>query len=110
MPKFENPKKEQNNSEQYQREALEVAQRISRQWQKLKEAVQSDPQLLANDPQLWEINELTRPPKSGIQVWFEGQVKWIEEHAGNDENAKSRMIYRLKEDLERIEKQFNDVI
>ncbi len=101
-PKFEAPKKEQNNSEQYQKEALDVAQRISRQWQKLKGKSLSD-------PQLQEIYDMNRPPQSGIQLWFEGQIKFIGEQAG-DENAKSRMMYRLKEDLERIEGKVNDIV
>ena len=108
-PKLEATKKEQNNSEQYQKEALEIAQRISRQWQKLIEKVKTNKYALAGEPHLQEIFDMNRPPQPGIQVWFEGQIKFIEEHAG-DENAKSRMMFRLKEDLEGIEEKVNDMV
>lgn len=102
-PKLETLKKEQKNSELYQKEALEIAQRISRQWNKLKE---KQP---IGDPTLWEIWEANRPPKTGIQIWFEGQLESIEKSTG-DENTRSRMMYRLKEDLERIEETVKDII
>jgi len=101
-PKFEAPKKEQNNSEQYQKEAMDIAQRISRQWQNLKDKTIADPEL----QEIWQAN---RPPKTGIQIWFEGQLDFIKQQAG-DENAKSRMMYRVKEDLERIEEKMNNII
>jgi hypothetical protein len=102
-PKFEAPKKELNNVEQYKKEAMDIAQRISCQWQKLK-----DKQPIAY-PQLNEIWQANRPPKTGIQIWFEGQLDFIEKQAGY-ENAKSRMMYRVKEDLERIEEKINDIV
>ncbi len=54
--------------------------------------------------------KLSRGPSSTrFQIWFEGQLEFIEKHAG-DENAKSRMMYRVKEDLERIEGKVNDIV
>ena len=108
-PKFEAPKKERNNSEQYQKEAMDIAQLISRQWQKLVDKVRQDKHALVSSPQLQEIYEMNRPPQSGIQLWFEDQVKFIEDHTG-EENAKSRMMYRLKEDLERIRDRVNEMV
>jgi hypothetical protein len=103
---FETPKvkdaKEQNNSEIYLKEATDIAQRISRSWQKLKGQK-------GLSRQLEEILEMNKPPKTGIQLWFEDQVKFINQSAG-DENSKSRMTYRLKEDLERIEGEVNELI
>jgi hypothetical protein len=108
-PKAEAPEKEQNNSEQYQQDAMVIAQRVSRQWEKLVDKVKLDEHALAGSPQLQEIYEMNRPPQSGIQLWFEYQVKFIEDHAG-EESAKSRMMYRLKEDLERIEDRVNEMV
>jgi len=101
--------KEQENSEQYRQDAMAIAQRISRQWRGLMDKVKSDEHALAGSPQLQEIYEMNRPPQSGIQVWFEYQVKFIEDHTG-EESAKSRMMYRLKEDLERIEERVNGMV
>lgn len=100
---------EQNRSEQYHAEAMETAQRISGLWKQLEGRVKANPNLLADSPKLGEIYDLTSSPKSGIQVWFEGQVSFIEQQAG-DEDAKSRMMHRLIEDVERIGQEVEELI
>lgn len=101
---FEEPKKEQKNSEQYRAEALVIAQRMSHQWKKL------DGKLLPENPRLSEIYQMTHPPKTGIQIWFDSQVNFIVTAAGNSEETKSKMMYRLKGDLEQLEKDFNEIV
>ncbi len=96
-------------TDQYYRESLEIAQRMSERWRELREKIKKTPYLLAEYPELTEVDFLSHPPISGIQRWFESKIKTIENIAGNDINVKSRMMYRLKEDLERIQQQLNDV-
>ena len=97
------PEAGKKNSEKYRAEALEMAQRISQRWNELKGTDLTDEQ------DLDRIYNMTRPPKSGIQVWFDGKIQLIEQQAG-DENAKSRMTYRLKEELQKIESSVDRVL
>lgn len=83
----------------YLKEAEEIAQRLSRHWQSLREKRKANPGLLALSPKLEEIDSMSRPPISGIQSYFESQVKWIKEHTANDANA----MYRLKEEMKHVE-------
>lgn len=94
----------------YFRESVVIAQNISRRWKELRELKKQNPNLLVNYPKLDEIESISKPPKTGIQVLFESRVDWINNQAGNDDNARSRMLYRLKEDLERINQQLDQII
>lgn len=98
----------EKNSEKYYQEALSIAQRLSRRWQELIEKAKKNPYLLSG--KLAEIYEMNRPPRSGIQVYFESKIDEIKKAAGGDENSESRMMYRLKEELEYIEKQVEEII
>lgn len=111
MKSFEMPKDSQrNNYESAYEDVLSIAQKLSHQWQELMDKVKSDPDALAGNPTLQEIYGYNNPPKSGIQSYFEGQMKFIEESSGGDENTKNIMLYRLKQDLERMEEKVNDII
>lgn len=101
--------KEQLNSEQYYKEAFAIAQKISQKWQKLVEKLKLDEHALASSPKLQEIYEMNRPPQTGIRLWFENQIKFIEKST-NEESAKSHMMHSLKEELERIEEKVNDIV
>lgn len=100
------PEAEQKRSEKYQKEAEDIAKRISRSWKQLRE---KNPSFFDDDPELSDIEQLRSSPKSGIQRWYEGKVEFIENASGS-EDAKSRMMYRLKEDLERIEKRIERIM
>ena len=106
----EETKKEQPNSEVYKNEAMAIAQRISLRWVQLKEKVEDNPSILTLNATFEKIYEMTQPPVTGIQRYFESNVKFIEEQAGDNEDAKSRMMHRLKEDMERIEEKVNNII
>jgi hypothetical protein len=96
--------------DQYHRESLEIAQEISRKWAMLRKRKKEDPNFLAGDPVLEEIDLASRPPKSGIQVWFESKLKFINTAAGNNPDARSRMMHRVKEDLERIKLEVENLV
>lgn len=98
------------NSKKYYTEALRLAQNLSKKWGTLREKKAQDPNLLYGFPKLDEIDAMSRPPVSGIQKWFEFQIQFISEHASGDENVRSRMIYRILEDLRRVEEQVNKVV
>jgi len=113
--KFESP--EQNSMEtpedrfdQYHQESLAIAQELSRRWMTLREEKKKNPNLFADDPFLEEIDAASRPPKSGIQVWFESKLNFVNTAAGNDPDARSRMLYRVKEDLERVKGKVDDIL
>jgi hypothetical protein len=93
----------------YQQEAMIIAQRLSQQWQELRKKKKADKNLLVGNPKLIEIDAMSNPPVSGIQVYFEGQLKTIDEMAG-DPDSHSRMMYRLKEEMEQIEKSLNGIL
>ena len=110
---FESPDKNlpetpELRAEQYKQEALEIAQRMSQKWEEFRKKRKANPHI--GNAKLEEIDDMTRPPVSGIQAWFEYQVKSIDEMSGNDEDARSRMMYRLKEDLEYIEEHLDSAL
>lgn len=105
----------ESRAEQYYQEALKIAQRISQRWQKLREEKKENSNLLSSSPNLEEIDLMTKPPVTGIQAWLESRVKFIDRQAGSAEGpenaeARSRMMYQLKEDLEHIEQQVDQLI
>ena len=108
---FESPQNFEETPEQradkYYQEALEVAQRISQRWQKIREDKKSNPNLSLG-AKLEEIDSMTRPPVPGIRAWFESQIDLINRQGEGDPNTKSRMMFRLKEDLEHVEQQLDD--
>jgi hypothetical protein len=113
-PRSENGAESENlktpeNSDKYYKEALSFAQKISKNWETLREKKKQDPNLLYGHPKLEEIDAMSRPPISGIQKWFESQVESIDTHARDDENARSRMMYRLLEDLQWIDERVQEV-
>lgn len=104
------PESDQERSEQWQAEALEIAQRISHLWKQLDAKVQADPNILVDSPEIGYVYDLTKSPTTGIQTWFEGQMNWIENAAGGDEHAKSVMMHSLKKHAARIEQQVNEIL
>jgi len=109
VPKTNIPKKPENISENYQQEAMVIAQRMSQRWQELREKMLKDPHLLASSAKLNEINAASKPPIPGIRTYFEGQIKFIDAQAG-DASSRSRMMYRLKEEMEQLEKSLDEVL
>ena len=95
---------------QYHQEALAIAQRMSQQWLSLREKLKTDPAVAAESPNLADIDSLSSPPVTGIQRYFEDKMERISATGGDDINAKSRMMHRLVEDLQRIELEFNIVL
>lgn len=103
------PESSETRTEKYYNETLRMAQKLSERWQVLREKTKENPNLLAAYPKLEQVDSLSKPPVSGIQSYFEGQVESINKSAG-DADARSRMIYRLKEDLQEIEKELDEVL
>ena len=96
------------NYDRYYQESLAIAQELSRKWKTLRDKKKKDPRFLAGNPLLEEIDAASRPPVSGIQSWFESQVRFV--NTQSDPEARSRMMYRVKEDIERIEQKVDDLI
>ncbi|MDO8537010.1 MAG: hypothetical protein Q7R94_02075, partial [bacterium] len=90
----------ESHFDQYYQQSLEIARGLSRRWNILREKKKENPHFLAEHPLLEEIDAATRSPVSGIQSWFESQMKFV--NAQSDPEARSRMMYRVKEDIERI--------
>ena len=113
--KFESPEQSsvetpENRFDQYYQESLEVAQELSRRWAALREEKKKDPNLFAENAFLEEIDAASRPPKSGIQVWFESKLNFVNTAAGGDPDARSRMMYRVKEDIERVKQKIDAIL
>lgn len=90
-------------AEQYYRESMEIAQKMSKRWEALRKKAETFPLT----GKLAEINGMTQTPVSGIQVFFEAQVDLINKSTASNADARSRTMQRLKEELESIEKLLN---
>jgi len=88
-------------AEQRYQEALQHAQELSRRWPALRELRKKDPHF--NNATLIEIDSMSKAPVSGMQAWFEYQVKDINTRYSDNPAARSRMMYRLKKDLKHVE-------
>lgn len=96
--------------DQFYKEALAIAQRISMVWKQLKQKVETNPGLLVTaTPDLNEAYDMTKPPTTGIQLWFESRVAFIRT-ATTDKEAKAKMMSDLKERLERLEEEVKDFL
>jgi hypothetical protein len=104
-PKTAKPETEQKRSEQLQKAALEIGHRISWKWKEIQKLYKSNPKGL-NDPRLNEIVEMTSPPKSGIQVWFESQIEWGKQQGIKDDWT----MHHILEDLQELEQKFNKAL
>ncbi len=88
--------------------AVVLAQAISQKWSQIPKG---DMEIWrADDPELSMIYDMSAKEiggKTGIQVFFESRMKEIENLGEQDRNIS---IWRLTDDLERLQKRVDDII
>lgn len=110
---FESPegdaKTDQESYNERYLEAVVQAQRMSQNWEKLREVFKKNPNLRSEFVDLDQVDMMNRPPKTGIQAWFESQLEFVKKASGGNYASASVMIFRVKEELDRFEKHMESV-
>ncbi len=104
------PLPERDRAQEYYSRALLVAQNLSAKWKLVRQKLSLDSSFLNST--LVEIDAMTdlKTGRSGIQNYFESQVAFIDRMSGSDVSARTRMMYRLVEEMESIKKRVEVIL